>query len=73
MSVRSFFVFFQYQPTCLRSRFVFLCVSPERFASVKSGMSDAQCPTGSPAERCVGLDDEKVDGEWLKDACVEWR
>lgn len=53
--------------------FVFLCVSPERFASVKSGMSDAQCPTGSPAERCVVLDDEKVDGEWLKDACVEWR
>lgn len=30
-------------------------------------MSDAQCPTGSPAELCVALDDEKVDGVWLKD------
>lgn len=30
-------------------------------------MSDAQCPTGSPAELCVVLDDEKVDGVWLKD------
>lgn len=39
----------------------------ERFASVKSSMSDAQCPTGSPAELCVVLDDEKVDGVWLKD------
>ncbi|XP_042352847.1 immunoglobulin superfamily member 22-like [Plectropomus leopardus] len=39
----------------------------ERFASVKSGMSDAQCPTGSPAELSVVLDDEKVDGVWLKD------
>uniref|UniRef100_A0A3Q1GCP6 Immunoglobulin superfamily member 22 n=1 Tax=Acanthochromis polyacanthus TaxID=80966 RepID=A0A3Q1GCP6_9TELE len=39
----------------------------ERFASVKSGMSDAQCATGSPAELCVVLDDEKVDGVWLKD------
>ncbi|XP_045892604.1 immunoglobulin superfamily member 22-like isoform X2 [Micropterus dolomieu] len=39
----------------------------ERFASVKSGMSDTQCPTGSPAELCVVLDDEKVDGVWLKD------
>ncbi|XP_044050814.1 immunoglobulin superfamily member 22-like isoform X2 [Siniperca chuatsi] len=39
----------------------------ERFASVKSGMSDAQCLTGSPAELCVVLDDEKVDGVWLKD------
>lgn len=46
---------------------MFLYVSPERFASVKSGMSDAQCPTGSPAELCVALDDEKVDGVWLKD------
>ncbi|KAI3371505.1 hypothetical protein L3Q82_024091 [Scortum barcoo] len=44
----------------------------ERFASVKSGMSDAQCPTGSPAELCVVLDDEKVDGVWLKDG-VELR
>lgn len=39
----------------------------ERFASIKSGMSDAQCPTGSSAELCVVLDDEKVDGTWLKD------
>ncbi|XP_059191658.1 immunoglobulin superfamily member 22-like [Centropristis striata] len=39
----------------------------ERFASVKRGMSDAKCPTGSPAELCVVLDDEKVDGVWLKD------
>lgn len=30
-------------------------------------MSDAQCPTGSAAELCVVLDDEKVDGVWLKD------
>lgn len=30
-------------------------------------MSDAQCPTGSSAELCVVLDDEKVDGVWLKD------
>ncbi|XP_053175920.1 immunoglobulin superfamily member 22-like [Scomber japonicus] len=39
----------------------------ERFASVKSGMSDVQCPTSSPAELSVVLDDEKVDGVWLKD------
>nr|XP_033491616.1 immunoglobulin superfamily member 22-like isoform X1 [Epinephelus lanceolatus] len=39
----------------------------ERFASVTRGMSDTQCPTGSPAELCVVLDDEKVDGVWLKD------
>ncbi|GLD60189.1 immunoglobulin superfamily member 22 isoform X1, partial [Lates japonicus] len=39
----------------------------ERFASVLRGMSDAQCPTGSSAELCVVLDDEKVDGVWLKD------
>uniref|UniRef100_W5M1J2 Immunoglobulin superfamily member 22 n=1 Tax=Lepisosteus oculatus TaxID=7918 RepID=W5M1J2_LEPOC len=39
----------------------------ERFATVKSGMSDVQCPTGSPAELCVVLNDEKVDGVWLKD------
>ncbi|KAM9854709.1 immunoglobulin superfamily member 22-like [Aulostomus maculatus] len=39
----------------------------ERFASVKRGMSDTQCPTGTPAELCVVLDDEKVDGVWLKD------
>ncbi|XP_026775232.3 immunoglobulin superfamily member 22 [Pangasianodon hypophthalmus] len=39
----------------------------ERFATVKSGMSDVQCPTGSAAELCVVLDDEKVDGVWLKD------
>lgn len=30
-------------------------------------MSDVQFPTGSPAELCVVLDDEKVDGVWLKD------
>ncbi|CAL9697301.1 unnamed protein product [Knipowitschia caucasica] len=39
----------------------------ERFASVKNDMSDAQCPTGSSAEMCVVLDDEKVDGIWFKD------
>ncbi|XP_067356837.1 immunoglobulin superfamily member 22-like [Channa argus] len=39
----------------------------ERFATVKSGMSDTQCPTGSAAELCVVLDDEKVEGVWLKD------
>ncbi|XP_069384393.1 immunoglobulin superfamily member 22 [Paralichthys olivaceus] len=39
----------------------------ERFASVKSGLSDVQCPTGAPVELCVVLDDEKVDGVWLKD------
>ncbi|XP_029107754.1 immunoglobulin superfamily member 22-like [Scleropages formosus] len=39
----------------------------ERFATVKSGMSDVQCPTGSTAELCVVLNDEKVDGVWLKD------
>ncbi|KAF7668959.1 hypothetical protein LDENG_00273520 [Lucifuga dentata] len=39
----------------------------ERFATVKHGMSDAQCPTGSATELCVVLDDEKVDGVWLKD------
>ncbi|XP_027029085.2 immunoglobulin superfamily member 22 [Tachysurus fulvidraco] len=39
----------------------------ERFAILKSGMSDVQCPTGSAAELCVVLDDEKVDGVWFKD------
>nr|XP_046251316.1 immunoglobulin superfamily member 22-like [Scatophagus argus] len=39
----------------------------ERFATVTSGMSDVQCPTGSSAELCVVLDDEKVDGVWLRD------
>uniref|UniRef100_A0A667WSX9 Immunoglobulin superfamily member 22 n=2 Tax=Myripristis murdjan TaxID=586833 RepID=A0A667WSX9_9TELE len=39
----------------------------ERFAIVTSGMSDVQCPTGSPAELCVVLNDEKLDGVWLKD------
>lgn len=34
---------------------------------MKSEMSDVQCPTGSAAELCVVLDDEKVDGVWLKD------
>lgn len=40
---------------------------PECFASLKSGMSDVQCSTGSPAEPSVVLADEKVDGVWLKD------
>ncbi|XP_072529480.1 immunoglobulin superfamily member 22-like [Salminus brasiliensis] len=39
----------------------------ERFATVKSGMSDVQCPSSSPTELSVVLDDEKVDGIWLKD------
>ncbi|XP_028813249.1 immunoglobulin superfamily member 22-like isoform X2 [Denticeps clupeoides] len=39
----------------------------ERFATVKSGMSDLQCPTGSETELCVVLNDEKVEGVWLKD------
>ncbi|KAF7702244.1 immunoglobulin superfamily member 22-like [Silurus meridionalis] len=39
----------------------------ERFATVKSGMSDVKCSTGSDTELCVVLDDEKVDGVWLKD------
>ncbi|CAM4567004.1 unnamed protein product [Lepidochelys olivacea] len=39
----------------------------ERFATVKSGMSDVQAPTGNPAELCVVLNDEKVEGVWLKD------
>lgn len=34
---------------------------------MKSEMSDVQCPTGSAPELCVVLDDEKVDGVWLKD------
>lgn len=33
---------------------------PECFASLKSGMSDVQCSTGSPAEPSVVLADEKV-------------
>lgn len=44
-----------------------LLVFSERFASVKSGLSDTQCGTGSLAELCVVLNDEKVDGVWLKD------
>ncbi|KAL7858382.1 hypothetical protein AOLI_G00184840 [Acnodon oligacanthus] len=39
----------------------------ERIATVKSEMSDVQCPTGSATELCVVLNDEKVDGVWLKD------
>nr|XP_060624176.1 immunoglobulin superfamily member 22 [Anolis sagrei ordinatus] len=39
----------------------------ERFATVKSGMSDVQAATGDPAELCVVLNDEKVEGVWLKD------
>ncbi|XP_030646476.1 immunoglobulin superfamily member 22-like [Chanos chanos] len=42
----------------------------ERFATVKSGMADVQCPTGSGAELCVVLNDEKVDGVWFKDGIV---
>ncbi|KAL8169933.1 UNVERIFIED_CONTAM: Immunoglobulin superfamily member 22 [Gekko kuhli] len=42
-------------------------VVDERFATVKSGMSDVQAPTGDPAELCVVLNDEKVEGVWLKD------
>ncbi|XP_033718507.1 immunoglobulin superfamily member 22 [Tursiops truncatus] len=40
----------------------------ERLATVKSGMSDVHAATGSLAELCVVLNDEKVDGVWLKDA-----
>uniref|UniRef100_UPI00398E8544 immunoglobulin superfamily member 22-like n=1 Tax=Pristiophorus japonicus TaxID=55135 RepID=UPI00398E8544 len=39
----------------------------DRFATVKSGMTDAHPQTGQPAEFCVVLNDEKVDGVWLKD------
>ncbi|XP_051885661.1 immunoglobulin superfamily member 22-like [Pristis pectinata] len=39
----------------------------DRFATVKSGMSDIHVQTGQPAEFCVVLNDEKVDGVWLKD------
>ncbi|KAG8125722.1 hypothetical protein E2320_020886 [Naja naja] len=39
----------------------------ERFATVKSGLSDVQAATGDPAELCVVLNDEKVEGVWLKD------
>ncbi|ELK15969.1 Immunoglobulin superfamily member 22 [Pteropus alecto] len=39
----------------------------ERLATVKSGMSDVHAATGSPAELCVVLNDEKVEGVWLKD------
>ncbi|VTJ91369.1 Hypothetical predicted protein, partial [Marmota monax] len=38
-----------------------------RLATVKSGMSDVHAATGSPAELCVVLNDEKVEGVWLKD------
>lgn len=41
--------------------------SPERLATVKSGLSDVHAATGSPAELCVVLNDEKVEGVWLKD------
>lgn len=30
-------------------------------------MSDVHAATGSPAELCVVLNDEKVEGVWLKD------
>uniref|UniRef100_A0A2K6FXV0 Immunoglobulin superfamily member 22 n=1 Tax=Propithecus coquereli TaxID=379532 RepID=A0A2K6FXV0_PROCO len=39
----------------------------EPLATVKSGMSDVRAATGSPAELCVVLNDEKVEGVWLKD------
>uniref|UniRef100_A0A4X2LV19 Immunoglobulin superfamily member 22 n=2 Tax=Vombatus ursinus TaxID=29139 RepID=A0A4X2LV19_VOMUR len=39
----------------------------ERLATVKSGMSDVHAATGTPAELCVVLNDEKVEGVWLKD------
>ncbi|XP_020666573.3 immunoglobulin superfamily member 22 [Pogona vitticeps] len=39
----------------------------ERFATVKSGLSDVQARTGDPVELCVVLNDEKVEGVWLKD------
>ncbi|XP_067902151.1 immunoglobulin superfamily member 22-like [Heterodontus francisci] len=39
----------------------------DRFATVKSGMSDVHPQTGQPAEFCVVLNDEKVEGVWLKD------
>eukprot|EP00062_Callorhinchus_milii_P025727 gi/632987019/ref/XP_007910562.1/ PREDICTED: immunoglobulin superfamily member 22 [Callorhinchus milii] len=39
----------------------------DRFATVKSGMSDCSPQTGQNAEFCVVLNDEKVDGVWLKD------
>ncbi|XP_003781211.1 immunoglobulin superfamily member 22 [Otolemur garnettii] len=39
----------------------------ERLATVKSGMSDIHAATGSPSELCVVLNDEKVEGVWLKD------
>ncbi|KAM6925929.1 LOW QUALITY PROTEIN: immunoglobulin superfamily member 22-like [Lycodopsis pacificus] len=54
----------EYSVICTTSAYLTV---DERFASLKSGMSDAQCPTGSPAELCVVLDEEKVDGVWLKD------
>ncbi|KAM9658939.1 LOW QUALITY PROTEIN: immunoglobulin superfamily member 22 [Trichechus inunguis] len=38
----------------------------ERLA-MKSGMSDVHAATGSPTELCVVLNDEKVEGLWLKD------
>lgn len=49
------------------SQYAFFSFAAERFASVKSGLSDAQCRTGSPVELSLVLDDEKVDGVWLKD------
>lgn len=44
-----------------------LLQSSERFATVKSGLSDVQAATGDPAELCVVLNDERVEGVWLKD------
>lgn len=34
---------------------------------MKSGLSDVHAATGSQAELCVVLNDEKVEGVWLKD------
>ncbi|KAF7245553.1 Immunoglobulin superfamily member 22 [Varanus komodoensis] len=39
----------------------------ERFATVKSGLSDVEASTGDPAELCIVLNDERVEGVWLKD------
>ncbi|KAJ6665025.1 hypothetical protein lerEdw1_005256, partial [Lerista edwardsae] len=42
-------------------------VVEERFATIKSGLSDIQASTGDPAELSVVLNDERVEGVWLKD------
>ncbi|KAF5918910.1 hypothetical protein HPG69_005951 [Diceros bicornis minor] len=40
----------------------------ERLGTVKSRMSDLHVATGSPAELCVVLNNEKVEDVWLKDS-----